>query len=170
MLALFRRPTLRLALVAFIVLSLQTTLVADMQPFGVTADLMLLGATAAGAVAGPQKGALAGFVFGFMFDLVLLTPFGMSALVYGLAGFLAGTAIHTWTADPTWWLTLVVVAATSALGVIGIAVASIFVGLDVEIPPNIIRNAIVIGCINGILAPLAMPIQRWCFRIKRVIA
>src|SRR6476659_5858483 len=103
MLALFRRPSLRLALVAFLVLSLQTTLVADLQPWGVTADLMLLGATAAGAVAGPQKGALAGFVFGLMFDLVLLTPFGMSPLVYGLAGFLAGTAVHTWTDDPAWW-------------------------------------------------------------------
>jgi rod shape-determining protein MreD len=169
MLSLIGRPTVRLTLVAFVILGIQTTLFADMKPFGVTADLMLLGATAAGAVAGPQRGALAGFIFGLMFDFVLVTPFGVSALVYGLAGFLAGLVVHSWTSDPTWWLTLLVVAGCSAGAVIGLAVAGTFVGLEGAFQSGLFRTAIIVGLIDGVLAPLAMPVQRWCFGIKRAI-
>ena len=34
-----------------------------------------------------------GAVIGFGFDLMLQTPFGLSALVYGLAGYAVGTAV-----------------------------------------------------------------------------
>src|SRR5262245_44559214 len=129
MLSFITRPTVRIAIIAFFVLSVQTTLCADVKPFGVTADLMLLGATATGAVGGAQRGALAGFVFGLMFDLVLTSPFGISPLVYGLAGFLAGS-VHTWTSDPTWWIILLTVAAASAVGEFGLAVVGTFVGLE----------------------------------------
>jgi rod shape-determining protein MreD len=163
------RPTVRLTVVAFLVLAIQKTLCADLKPFGVTADLMLLGATAAGAVGGAQRGALAGFVFGLMFDLVLVTPFGMTPLVYGLAGFVAGS-VHALSVEPTWWLTLLVVAATSAAAVFGLAAIGTFVGLDNLIQPRLIRTALVVGVIDGLLSPLAVPIQRWCLGIKRVVA
>jgi len=168
MLSFFSRPMFRLAAVAFVVLSIQMTLGADLKPFGVTADLMLLGATATGAAGGAQQGALAGFVFGLMFDLVLVTPFGISPLVYGLAGFLAGY-VRTLMSDPTWWLAVIAVAIASALGSIGLAVVGAFVGLEGQIQPDLVRTALIVGAVNGVLAPLAMPVQRWCLGIRRVI-
>lgn len=166
--SLLRRPAIRLTLVAFFVLMLQTTLCVDLKPFGVTADLMLLGATASGAAAGSQKGALGGFVFGIMFDLVLVTPFGVSPLVYGLAGFMAGY-VQTLTIDPTWYLSMVTVALSSAAGVAGLALVNQFISLDGRMPPGLVRDALAIGTINGLIAPLVMPVQRWCFGIKRAI-
>ncbi len=168
MLSLVSRPMFRLAAVAFVVLSIQMTLCADLKPFGVTADLMLLGATATGAVGGAQRGALAGFVFGLMFDLVLVTPFGISPLVYGLAGFLAGY-VRTLISDPTWWLGALAVAIASVFGSVGVALAGAFVGLEGQIQPGLIRTALIVGAINGVLAPAAMPVQRWCLGIKRVL-
>jgi len=166
--SLLRRPALRLTIVAFVVLTIQATLCVDLKPFGVTADLMLLGATASGVVAGSQKGALGGFVFGIMFDLYLQTPFGISPLVYGLAGFMAGY-VQTLTIDPTWYLSMVTVALSSAAGVGGLALVSQFISLEGRIPADLVRDALAIGTINGLIAPLVMPVQRWCFGIKRAI-
>ena len=44
----------------------------------------------AGAAGGPQKGALAGFVLGLMYDLGVGTPLGSSSITMGLAGSVAG--------------------------------------------------------------------------------
>ena len=43
-----------------------------------------------GMVAGPRDGALCGFFIGFVYDLMLRTPFGLSALAYALIGYAAG--------------------------------------------------------------------------------
>ena len=42
-------------------------------------------------VVGPERGAIMGAIIGFSFDLVLQTPLGLSALVYGLAALAVGT-------------------------------------------------------------------------------
>ena len=48
---------------------------------------MLALAAAAGAAGGPQKGALAGFVLGLMYDLSVGTPLGSSSLAMGIGGY-----------------------------------------------------------------------------------
>ena len=52
---------------------------------------MLLLAISAGIAAGPEWGALTGFIAGIAFDLVLQTPFGLSALSYCIVGYLVGS-------------------------------------------------------------------------------
>ncbi|MEY4373057.1 MAG: hypothetical protein RL219_1826 [Actinomycetota bacterium] len=168
MLYVLRQSWLRLTAVALVILAIQTTLCAEMKPFGETVDLMLLGVAATGVVGGSQSGALAGFVFGIAFDLVLVTPFGMSPLVYGLVGFAAGYT-QSLTFQPTWYLTSGFVAAASALGVFGLAVVQQIVGPRAPIESSIVQTAFVVGIVNGIFAPIAMPIQRWCLGLKRVI-
>jgi len=168
MLYVLRQSWLRLTAVALVILAIQTTLCAEMKPFGETVDLMLLGVAATGVVGGSQSGALAGFVFGIAFDLVLVTPFGMSPLVYGLVGFAAGYT-QSLTFQPTWYLTSGFVAAASALGVFGLAVVQQIVGPRAPIESSIVQTALVVGIVNGIFAPIAMPIQRWCLGLKRVI-
>lgn len=168
MLYVLRQSWLRLTGVALVILAIQTTLCSEMKPFGETVDLMLLAVAATGVVGGSQSGALAGFVFGIAFDLVLVTPFGMSPLVYGLVGFAAGYT-QSLTFQPTWYLTSGFVAAASALGVFGLAVVQQIIGPRAPIESSIVQTAFVVGMVNGILAPLAMPLQRWCLGLKRVI-
>lgn len=168
MLYVFRQPWIRLAALAFFVLGIQTTLCTEMKPLGETLDLMLLVVAATGVIGGSQSGALAGFVFGVAFDLVLVTPFGLSALVYGLVGFAAGYA-QTLTFEPTWYLHAGLVAAASALGVFGLAVAQQVIGPRAPVESSIVQTAFVVGIANGLLAPLVTPVQRWCLGLKRVI-
>jgi rod shape-determining protein MreD len=164
-----RRPWFRLCVLAFVLLAVQTTICADMKPLGETVDLMLLMSVASGVVGGSQSGALAGFVLGIAFDLVLVTPFGASSLVYGLVGFAAGYT-QSLTFQPTWYLQSGFVAAGSALGVFGLAIVQQVVGPRGPLASSLVQTALVVGIANGLLAPLAMPVQRWCLGIKRVIA
>ena len=57
-------------------------------------QIVLALAAAAGAGAGPERGAIAGFMLGLMYDLATGSPLGLTALVYGLAGFVAGLRGH----------------------------------------------------------------------------
>jgi rod shape-determining protein MreD len=157
-----------LGLVAFALLALQTTLCADMKPFGETVDLMLLASAASGIVGGSQYGALAGFMFGVAFDLVLVTPFGVSPLVYGLIGFVAGYS-QGLTFQLTWYMQSGLIAIASALGVVGLEIVQEVIGPRVPFTSRIVQTALVVGIANGLLAPLALPLQRWCLGIKRVI-
>lgn len=169
MLYFLRRPWFRLSVFAFLLLAVQTTICTDMKPLGETVDLMLLASVASGVVGGSQLGALAGFILGIAFDLVLVTPFGISALVYGLVGFAAGYT-QSLTFQPTWYLQSGLVAVGSSVGVFGLAVVQQIVGPRGPLSSSLVQTAIVVGIANGILSPLAVPVQRWCLGIKRVIA
>ena len=57
----------RLVLVGLIFLGIQTTILNEMRPFGVMVQLMLLIGVTAGAIYGPEVGALTGLI-GLMED------------------------------------------------------------------------------------------------------
>lgn len=165
---MLRRPWFRLGAVALILLAFQTTICADLKPFGESVDLMLLASVATGLVGGSQYGALGGFIFGVAFDLVLVTPFGLSPLVYGIVGFIAGYS-QSLTFQQMWYLQSVMVAAGSALGVFILAVVQQIIGPRAPLGSELVQTALVVGIANGVLAPLALPVQRWCLGIKRVV-
>lgn len=167
MLYVLRRPWFRLGAIALVLLAFQTTICADLKPFGETVDLMLLASVATGLVGGSQYGALGGFIFGVAFDLVLVTPFGLSPLVYGIVGFIAGYS-QSLTFQQMWYLQSVMVAAGSALGVFVLAVVQQVIGPRAPLGSELVQTALVVGIANGVLAPLALPVQRWCLGIKRV--
>ena len=64
--SLVQGPLPRLVLIGIMLVALQQTLFVDLRPAAVTIQVVLALAAAAGAAAGPQKGALAGFVLGMM--------------------------------------------------------------------------------------------------------
>lgn len=167
MLHLVQRPIVRLVMVAMAILTLQTTLLSDLRPFGVVADLMLGFSAAAGVVGGPEKGAMVGFLFGLLFDLALVTPFGLTALTYGLVGFFVGLAKLSITVGQAWWLTMLLVFAGSALGVVLFAALGTIVGEQGWVDSGLIKVALVVGVVNGLLGPLMLPVQRWMLRLTR---
>jgi rod shape-determining protein MreD len=160
------RPWVRLALVGVVLLVIQTTVAPEFTVLGTKIDLLLAASVTGGAVAGPEQGALAGFVFGLLFDLVLITPFGLSPLVYGAAAFLAGF-VQTVTIDPVWWLLGAVNAASAAVGTVGFAAAATVVGEPGMIHPRLLVVALVVGLAAAALGPVLAPVLRWCLRVRR---
>jgi rod shape-determining protein MreD len=153
-------PWVRLPLVIAVVLAIQTSLVTDVRPFGVAADLMLLLAVCAGLVAGSERGAIAAFVIGLAFDLVLQTPFGLSALVYAVVAFSLGY-LRLGIERSGWWARLVVVDLASMAAVFGFALLGSLFGMTRIVNARLVGVAVVVGLVNAALAPVALPVMRW---------
>ncbi len=84
------RAVLRMALVIFVALMVQQTVMVALRIGGAHPDILWLLPITAALLDGPETGAIVGFWSGLAFDLVLPTPFGLSALVGCLLGFTVG--------------------------------------------------------------------------------
>jgi rod shape-determining protein MreD len=167
MLAVIQRPTIRLIMVGMLLLSLQTTVLAEIRPWGSACDIMLGFSIASGVIGGPEKGALAGFVFGILFDLVISAPFGLSALVYGLLAFLVGLLKSSVTQGQAWWLTMFLVGIGSALGVVAYNAFGTLVGEVGWFRWRMLQDAAVISVANMLIGPIAAHLQRWTLVLTR---
>jgi rod shape-determining protein MreD len=165
MLEILRHPLLRLLMIGLPVLALQKTLLAEMRPADVSIQAMLLLAVAGGIAGGPERGALAGFVMGFLFDLVLTSPLGLHALVYGLAGFLAGY-INSLTRDHPRWLVMLVAGVASAASTVAYPVASAMIGEEVVITSALIRITLVVTVANIVFSVPAVWLMRWALHVR----
>lgn len=149
----------RLSLVLVVLVTVQTTWLADLRPVGETGDLLLLLAIAAGMAGGPQRGAVVGFVAGVAMDLVLLTPFGLSSLTYLAVGYVVGT-VHDGVLRSAPWIPLVVTFAASALGIAFYVMLGQLVGQQFRVP-NLPRILLVTSVLNSLLAFPALFLARW---------
>jgi rod shape-determining protein MreD len=86
------RAALRVLLAILVVLVVQSTVMVSWRVSGVHPDIVWLLPIAAALIDGPETGAIVGFWSGLAIDLVLPTPFGLSALVGCVLGYSMGTA------------------------------------------------------------------------------
>jgi rod shape-determining protein MreD len=98
-----RLTPLRGALVLVVGLVAQIAFVADLRIVGAVGDLMLVVTVAAALTGGPDRGATYGFFAGLIFDLVLDSPFGLSALTYAVVGYGVGLACGVLFRPTGWW-------------------------------------------------------------------
>ena len=152
----------RFGLVLLPVLTVQTTWMADLRPFGVPGDLLLLLAVAGGLVGGPVRGAIVGFVAGVAMDLFLLTPFGLSSLTYLAVGYAVGT-IHAGVLRSAPWIPVVAGFVASAAGVVFFVVLGQLVGQHFRLP-ELPRIVLVTATINAVLVFPAMLVIGWVER------
>jgi len=96
------RAVARVALVIFIVLMVQQTMMVALRVGGVHPDLLWLLPITAALADGPETGGIVGFWAGLAFDLVLPTPFGLSALVGCLLGYAVGALTNAVDPRTTW--------------------------------------------------------------------
>lgn len=157
----------RLVLVMLIVLSLQTTLFAELRPFGVAAQVVLLFVIVSGSINGVAIGSITGLIAGLMYDFILPTPVGLASLAMGLAGATAGLLLYFFH-EPTWWMQLITVVIVSILGEIYFPLAQAIVGFDGWLQPRIFKVAIVVAACNLILAPLAIVVCRWTLAERKL--
>jgi rod shape-determining protein MreD len=97
------RTPLKAALVLVVALVLQITLVGDLRVLGSMGDLMLVLVVAAGITGGPDRGITWGFAAGVLYDLVLDTPFGLTALTYAVVGYAVGLVGAALGRTSGWW-------------------------------------------------------------------
>ncbi|MDQ3543510.1 MAG: hypothetical protein M3431_06575 [Actinomycetota bacterium] len=165
--SLVQGPLPRLALVGVMLVALQQTLFVDLRPAAVTIQIVLALAAAAGAAGGPQKGALAGFVLGMMYDLRAGTPLGSSSLSMGVGGFVAGYSLSI-TVDPQWWLAMIFTGIGAAVGETMVPVVRSFIGEEGHFTPRLFTVVPVVSAAAMILSPVFVPVGRWCMRVKKV--
>jgi rod shape-determining protein MreD len=72
---------LKAGVVFFVAVVVQTAIVSAFEPFGGSADLVLVTLTAAALLRGSIFGALAGFYAGFLLDAANLETLGLSSLL-----------------------------------------------------------------------------------------
>ena len=149
----------RTAIVLVAALLLQVSLVGDLRIAGASGNLMLLMAIAAGITGGADRGGAVGFASGLSYDLVLPTPFGLSALVYGVVGYVVGS-FQRGVFGSMWWLPPLTAAAASAAGVAAYGVIGAVLGED-WLTTHLLTVMVVVAVVNALLSPLAVAAMLW---------
>lgn len=149
----------RISFLLVVALTIQVGVAPHLEVFGVQGDLMLLIAVAAGLAVGPDQGAAVAFASGIAYDLMLQTPFGLSALAYALVAFVVGS-LQDSVLRAAWWIPVVTAAVGSIVGVILYVVLGTVVGVEflgVSIP----KVALLVGLMNAAVAAPTIRAVRW---------
>lgn len=157
---LLRHPLVRVPLVLVAALTLQVTVVTEIRVFGVSGDLLLLLAIAAGIVGPPERAAVVGFAAGLGLDLVVETPFGLTALVYALVAYAVSRAQEP-VIRATWWIPSVTAVVATALGLGLFLVAGYLLGERQLLDASILRILAVLCVGNALLIRPAVAGMRW---------
>ena len=150
----------RVALVIFIVLMVQQTVMVALRIGGAHPDLLWLLPITAALLDGPETGAIVGFWAGLCFDLVLPTPFGLSALVGCLLGYVTGSL--TTAVDPrAAWLKPVAALAGSVAADMLFAVLGAILGQGQMVQIDFLSLFLVVGVSSVVLVVPVSRMMRW---------
>jgi rod shape-determining protein MreD len=152
----------RLPVVVFLVLTVQTSLLQGFHIANVHPDAMLLLAIAAGLARGPETGAVVGFCAGLIADLFVQTPLGLSALSFSLVGFSVGTVQRSMIRT-SWWISPITALLASAGGVVLYALAGAVVGQTQMVTPHLGAVVAVVAVANAFLSLVEVPLVSWAF-------
>jgi rod shape-determining protein MreD len=155
----------RLVLLGLLFLSLQTTIFNEMRPLGVSMEVMLLLAASTGLAKGSETGAIAGFVVGLLYDMVLTTPLGLCAVVFSVVAYLAGLG-NSFVHEPTWWSRILTVTVTSAIGMILLPIAFTVTGAEGVFTTDLIEMVVVVALFNALFALPVLWLCSWALRDK----
>ena len=149
-----------------ILLALQKTLFIEITPFGVIVQIVMAFAASAGAAGGPERGAIAGFALGIMFDLAVGSPLGSSGITMGLAGYVGGWA-DLIRIDTTWWMAAAFVGVGVGVGEAGVPVVRRFIGEQDAFVPEMATIVPVVAVAGAAASILLVPIGRWALKLER---
>jgi rod shape-determining protein MreD len=153
----------RALLVILVILTLQLTIVLDVEVAGAHPELMFGFAIAAGLAGGVQRGAIVGFFSGIAIDLFLPTPLGLTALVATVIGATAGQLVAAGVDRSNPLFVPGVAALGSAIGVIMFAVFGTVLGQPNMLTTHIGVVVAVVAIANGLLGALFVRACNWAF-------
>lgn len=152
----------RSALLILTVVIVQHAILDSVQFVGVHLDLPLLLVIVAGFTLGREGGAAVGFVVGLLVDSYLLTPFGLSAMVFSVIGYIAGQTEKGSLIGPV-SVNAALASLLSAAGILAYEVASRLLGFGQLLRINLVKVVLVVAVTNAILSVVMVPIARWAF-------
>lgn len=150
----------RLAVLAFVALIIQLAVVNRLRVGGVSADLLVVVAVAAGFIGGPERGAAVGFGLGLAWDLLLTTPLGLTALVYTVVGYVAGLVAANLIRDSRLTAFLLAVIAAPAATLAWVVVGALF-GQSFLLHGPLLRIALLDVVVAAVALPLVLLAVRW---------
>lgn len=151
---------LRWATVLTVAFVLQVGVVADLRPFGVHADVMLLLAVCAGLAGGPGRGAVVGFIAGLLVDLLMPGTLGVAAMAYAVVGFVVGS-VQEAMLNTSRSFSIAVTTVASAVGVLLFALLGELLGQRSLTDPRLLRIVGIVAAFNALLCVPALAVSRW---------
>jgi rod shape-determining protein MreD len=147
-------------LLLIVALVAQASFVAEVHLFGVHGEILWLVPVVAGLTAGPERGALAGFTAGIAVDLLVQTPFGLTALAMSLVGYGVG-AFQSGVLRASWWMPVAAAVAGSSVGVVLVALTAAVVGEEGVLDGRLARVVLAVVLWNVVLVVPALRLARW---------
>lgn len=159
------RAAVRTVVVIALVLLVQSTVVLEIRVDGMAPDVMVLLPIAAGIAGGATEGALVGFVSGMAADLLVPTPFGLSALVGTLVGFSVGALVagSGGLVREVRGLPTLVALAASAVSVMLYAVLGAVLGESQFLHVDLAVAVVIVAVVNALCAGPVVRVMRWAF-------
>ena len=156
--------TLRVIVVALLVLVFHLDVSPDLRVGGVAAELPLGLAIAAGLTGGVERGAYFGFFFGFVVDLFFFTPIGLRALIFGVIGWVAGHLFLD-RIEESPLVSAVAIGVGTGVGLTVFAGLGIALGETALAESPITRIVLIAALINAVLATLLMWVAHWMWAV-----
>ena len=150
----------RVALVVLIVLIAQSTVILSIRIDGVHPDLLWLLPITAALLGGANVGALVGFWSGLAFDLVLPTPFGLSALIGCLLGYAMGAATVAMDKRAVWLRPVAAVVGSVAADMLFAVTGAVF-GQSQMVRVNFVTLFLVVALSSLVLVLPVSRLMRW---------
>lgn len=157
---------IRLGLAVVVLVIAQVALFPHLRVDGVAPDLGLVAAVAVAYRQGPVAGAITGFGAGLAFDLFLGTPLGLSALAWGLTGYIVGVVQGAMLRSGRW--------AVPVLGGVGgliggalFLLIGALVGQDELFAWDSVRVVLVASAYDAVLAPIIFLFVGWAMADPR---
>lgn len=151
-------PVVRYAILVGSVALAQYAIASQFRLAGVSVDLLLVLAIAAGIHSGAERGAVVGFASGFALDLLTVTPFGVGSVSYlaaaVVAGLLEGATVHS-----ARWLTMAIALVASISGLLCFALTGAVLGRSDMLTGHLV---VVIAIVAPTSAVLVLPVLRAC--------
>jgi rod shape-determining protein MreD len=149
------------ALVSLLVL-VQVGFVSQLRVDGGSADALLLISVACGVAAGPDRGALVGFLAGLGYDVFLQSPFGLSALVYSVIAYGVGLFQLPLATHPNWWRAMSTTLGCGA-GLVAWVAVGVVLGQDQLLALPLVRTVLFGTLLDGLLSLPALALAGWLF-------
>jgi rod shape-determining protein MreD len=154
------RVILRLVLVTFLLLMVQSTVMLSIRIGNVHPDVLWLLPITAALLDGPETGAIVGFWSGLAFDLILPTPFGLSALVGCIAGYSVGLAARNVDRRAVWLTPVAALTGSVAADMLFSVLGAIF-GQQQMVQIDFFALVIVIAVSSAIVVVPVNRLMRW---------
>ena len=155
---------LRIAVVAFVAVIVQETVVSQVSLFGVTADVTSLAVMSVGLLAGSMPGAVAGFSIGLLVDLVMFQTVGVTSLLFITVGYWSGRLREL--RDPSHGLIpLAVGAIATGFTGFGMALIQFLLGVDAPVSWLLIQQIVLQVLVNCLIVlPVYEVVRRFLYR------